>query len=103
MRSAFLGSMSAQFSSMVSHAGLRGADHVGAGQNIELPRPRQVTDIDAKRARRIGDIDVPVVATAVNIDVAHNGFGVTGSIMAADVQNPENGLGSMPFLPQGRL
>src|SRR5262249_43134732 len=48
-------------------------------------------------------VDVPVVAAAVDVDVAEGRFGGAGGVVAGDVEQPQDGLGGVPLLAQGRL
>src|SRR5262249_58972364 len=84
-------------------AGRRRADHVGAGQDVEAPAPRQVADVHAEGARRVGNLDVPVVAAAVDVDVLDDRFGGAGCLLAGDVEQPQDRPGPVPVLPQGGL
>jgi len=46
---------------------------------------------------------VPVVAAAVDLDVADGGFGGVRRVAARDVEDAEDRLGAVPFLPEGGL
>src|SRR5262249_56976395 len=87
----------------VADAGPRGGDDVGAGQDVELAVAGQVADVHAVGARRVGDVEVPVVAAAVDVDVADDGLGGAGSVVAADVEEAGDGPGAVPVLAEGRL
>ena len=87
----------------VAHAGPRRADDVGAGQGIELAAAGQIADVDAVGAGRILHVDVPVVAAAVNVDVADDGLGGAGDVVAGDVEQAQDRLGPVPVLTEGGL
>src|SRR5262249_46641495 len=80
-----------------------GADDVGTREHIETAPAREVADVHAEGARRALHVDVPVVAAAVDFDVAHNRFGRAGGVLAADVEQPEDRLGPVPSLGEGGL
>ena len=87
----------------IADAGPRRGHHVGAGQDVELAAAGQVADVHPIRAGRIGDVDVPVVAAAVDLHVANDGLGRAGRFVAADIEQAEDGPGGVPFLSQGGL
>ena len=60
-------------------AGLGRRDHITTGQRVELPGSRQVAELDAITARRVRDVDVPIVDGAVHFDHAQDGLGRLGS------------------------
>ena len=51
----------------------------------------------------MADVDVPVVAAAVDVDVAERRFGGAGGVVAADVEQAKDRLGAVPFLAEGGL
>src|SRR5262249_13533283 len=84
-------------------AGPRGRHDIGAGDDEELAALRQVADIDAIRAGRVLDLEVPTVAPAVDVDVADGGFRGRGRLVGTDVEQPQDRLGAVPVLPEGGL
>src|SRR5262249_51052271 len=87
----------------VADTGPRGADDVGAGQDVEASAACQVADVHAVRARRVVDVDVPVVAAAGDVDVADRRFRGAGRVVTADVEEAQDGPGGVPLLPKRRL
>src|SRR5579875_3791718 len=67
----------------IADAGPRRGDDVGTGQGVESAALGQIADVHAEGARWIGHIDVPVVAAAVDVDVADNRFTGAGGIPTA--------------------
>ena len=51
----------------------------------------------------MADVDVPVVAAAVDVDVADDRFGGAGRVVAADVEQAQDRLGAVPVLAEGGL
>ena len=78
-------------------------DDVGAGQDEELAAAREVADVDPERPGRVGDVDVPVVHAAVDLDVADVPLGGRGRVLAGDVHQPEDRPGGVPLLAERGL
>src|SRR5262249_39482733 len=51
----------------------------------------------------VGHVDVPVVAAAVDVDVADHALGGAGDVLAGDVEDAQDGLGGVPVLAEGGL
>src|SRR5439155_9681236 len=60
----------------------------------------QVADVHTEGLGRIADIDVPVVAAAVDFDVAEDGLGGAGRVLATHIKQAENRLGRVPLLAE---
>src|SRR5262249_8490345 len=77
-----------------------GGTQVGGAQQEKRPGAGEVADVEGEGGGGIGDVHIQIFATAVNIDVANNGFGGVGDIATADIEHAEDGPGGVPFLPQ---
>src|SRR5262249_3848475 len=67
------------------------------------PAAGQVADVHPEGARRVIDVDVPVVAAAVDLDVADLLFAAVRGLPAGDVEQPQDRPGVVPLVAQGRL
>src|SRR5437667_3255092 len=86
-----------------AHARAWRGHNVGARQHVEPASRRDIADIDAEGLGWIADVDVPIVAAAVNVNIADNRLGRAGDAVAADIEEAENRPGAVPFLAEGRL
>ena len=83
----------------VALADARGFDDVGSAQRMELVADG-VADGNAEAARRVVDVDVPIVDAAVDHDVSqHRLGGVVVDI--ADRHHSQGRHGEVPILSQG--
>ena len=86
----------------VRGAALRRADDVAPREAIKAVAGGQVADLDLVALRRVLDVDVPVVHAAVDFDVANQLAGGGRGAVAADLVEPEDGMGFVPMLAHGR-
>ena len=78
-------------------------DDIGTSQNVELAISGQITNVDSVGAGRVLHFKVPIIAAAMDFDVAQDGLGRARGVVAADVQQAENWFGAVPVLAEGRF
>ncbi len=88
------------FVKRVGHSRLGSGDDIGPSEHIKPPLAREVADIDSVRARRLENVDVPVVNAAMNRDVTNVSLRGGGCVFAGDIHDAENGAGGVPVLTE---
>src|SRR5262249_13282241 len=87
----------------VADAGPRRGHHVGARQHVEPAAAGGAAEVHPERPRGGVDVDAPVVAAAVDLDVAGDPLRVGGRVVAGHVEKPKDRPGGVPLLTQGGL
>ena len=81
-------------------AGLRRGDDVRTGEDEEVAATRNVADVSSVLARRLLNVDVPVVAPAVYDDVANGRLGGAGRVGRGHVEQADDRSSTVPVLSQ---
>ncbi len=77
-------------------ASRRGAHLIAFRNQVKFFTRCCIADCDAIVFAGFGNVDIPIVNTAVNFNFLDNFFNRVGVAVAGDFQEPENGFGVVP-------